>query len=886
MDKISVFPEKIRGGGNILSPKDTTDFELVDASLTKSTIVIDDVIRDIFYLQSAVLGAVTLTVSSSSVLIGGSVTLTATVLDRNQSAVSGASVVFKVNGVQVGTQTTNSSGVATYSYTTDTVGSLTVAAECENYSTGVNYLTVNKHVSAITMAIMDSSIAIGESFELAGTFKIDGTGTSGVHVEVYRDDVLVDTVTTGSGGAWSTSVPATAIGTFKFKAIYAGSSVNASAETSEYTCTVSLNPTNLNITVPALVYSDEFDVTGVLTDGSDNVISGASVKLYMETGGTTTLEATQTTDSNGEVTYHRSAPTSIETYDFWLVYDGDSTYGSVTSSTVEKTVGKETTVLTVSSPSNNASFDSGDSVTVSGTLLTNDSEKLPSGTTVTIKEGGTTLGTANVSTSDGSWSTTISNLSDGSHTLTIDYAESTYYLGSSVTRTVVLVPEATISTLSLVSDKNILSYAGSESATLTATPKTSTNVPIPGLTVLFYSGSPVVADNCTDNSVFTTWLGSPEFSNSGLLIPSTSRVVYTNSIFDLSTNTYKIYLTCTKENTHYLCARALSSQGGYRNSTIDINDTTLTFLDSTPISTPSGLGTTIDVMIEWGPNTQKLYINGDLVATKSISFLNDSDLNYLMFLETTSNEGFTVSNLVIYEDSANDEFVAHAFSDSNGEATCQYDSAGVGDISFTAQSCNILSETYSIEDCSSADTGTTDKHTQWDTSAISDTITYDSTNKCYTFTKISNGDGFARLSSNIIPSSVKVSADIMITNIPPTATVHSAIGLFNPSNNAFIEARIRATGTKGIAIIGFTGSTWGIDTQTNYNISTNTWYRVELIVNDSSITANVYDTNDTLLATVNTTATGYLSTNNKVQFLSTYDNGSSFSLKNVKVKPL
>ena len=710
VEKIIVSPEDVRGLGNIVSPKSTSDFTLSDADLSSATETVNGMSLTVYHMQLTSAGILTVAITVGNlvfrrVTVGTQITVTATAADRLGAAVSGVPVVLTIGGTTYDAVDTDSNGKVVKTYTTGAsdVGTLYASAASDGYSTVTTSIKVDKHTSALTLSIADSSIAVGESFALSGTLSIDSTGASGLSVKIYQDDTLLDTVTTGSGGAYSKSVTATTSGTTKFKAVYEGSSVNASAETDEYTCTASANPTNLNITVPALVYSDEFDVTGVLTDDAStpNPISGASVKLKWEVGGTQYESNAETTDSSGNVTFHRSAPTSITTYKFWLVYAGDSTYGGSTSSEVSKTVGKETTVLTVSSPSNNASFDSGDSVTVSGTLLTNDSEKLPSGTQVTIKEGNTTLGTANVSTSDGSFSTTISGLSDGSHTLTIAYAESTYYLGSSVTRNITLVADATLSTVTLSTDKSILSYVDSESATLTATPKTSQNIAIPGLPVIFYTGSPVVADHCNLEDNWTMINETASFSNSGILMHNACVMMYNESIFDLTTDSYRIYLTTTKGTnaSEYLWLEILSSSLTGTNTAVKINDTTITFLGVTEY-TPSGLDDTINVCIELTPSSQKLYIDGSQVASASVDYTSASYAlqDHILLISGGLDEEYTVCDLVVY-DSLFDGWISSSVSDSNGQATATYQSKDSVTESVVATCNNVSSSSVSIENC-------------------------------------------------------------------------------------------------------------------------------------------------------------------------------------------
>ena len=76
-------------------------------------------------------------------------------------------------------------------------------------------------------------------------------------------------------------------------------------------------------------------------------------------------------------------------------------------------------------------------------------------------------------------------------------------------------------------------------------------------------------------------------------------------------------------------------------------------------------------------------------------------------------------------------------------------------------------------------------------------------------------------------------------------------------------------------------------TETTYTTSLNVWYHFELIVNENSLTGNLYDEQGTLLATI--TSTGSLnlsSTGNYVGIGLNYTSNTSMNIKNIKVEAL
>ena len=241
---------------------------------------------------------------------------------------------------------------------------------------------------------------------------------------------------------------------------------------------INASGTSLTIEVPLnLVYSDDFNITGTLTDGNNDAISGATIKLKV---GNTVVD-TDTTDNNGEVSFTQS-PVSMGNHSFQLVFEGDSTHPPAISSVVTREIGKETSAITMSTPAASSSYYSDASISVSGTLKTDDNEAI-SGASILVKLGATTLTTLTTG-NDGSFSGSVSagDLSTGSNTLKFEFAGDSYY--SATYQEVAVTVNA--ATLVLTSDKSVLSYADSDACTLTATYTGST---VAGHTVKLYDAS-------------------------------------------------------------------------------------------------------------------------------------------------------------------------------------------------------------------------------------------------------------------------------------------------------------------------------------------------------------------------------------------------------------
>lgn len=225
--------------------------------------------------------------------------------------------------------------------------------------------------------------------------------------------------------------------------------------------------TILTINTPLhLVYTDDFLITGVLTDNNGNLLPNQQIKLKV---GSTVVE-TQTTDTNGTVEFTHT-PVRMGNHTFQLVYDGDSNYESALSTIVSKDAEKETTVLNISIPAGSLNVYDDGYFQVSGSLLSDDGERI-SGKTITVSDGTNNIGSFTTD-SNGAFSGSCNIDVAGSYDVTITFAGDNYYTSSVVSRNVTVMA----STLSFaLSDGNsILSYAdeqqtpNSQYATFTAT---------------------------------------------------------------------------------------------------------------------------------------------------------------------------------------------------------------------------------------------------------------------------------------------------------------------------------------------------------------------------------------------------------------------------------
>jgi len=245
----------------------------------------------------------------------------------------------------------------------------------------------------------------------------------------------------------------------------------------DYYADVTGTATSLTIDVPlVLIYSDEFNITGVLTDENSDPVADADIDLYV---GNTKVD-TQTTDSDGTVEFTQT-PVTTGNHTFKLKFNGKDSYFGSESSTVSRTVDKETSVLNITSPLDSSQWYTDTGITVEGSLTTDDGEPIAN-EQVKVRYGLTIL--ASITTdSNGEFSTVLEQSNSGVYGLSFQFETTSLYTESVVTKQNINVSDPS---LTLTGDKSILSYADRDSCNLLITLDSATPT---GQLVELYSGA-------------------------------------------------------------------------------------------------------------------------------------------------------------------------------------------------------------------------------------------------------------------------------------------------------------------------------------------------------------------------------------------------------------
>ena len=228
VEKIIVNPESVRAYGNVVSPKTGADFDEYNCTLEVGEDTVNGETVTVYVLTPETT-SISLVLSSSvgSCGIGDSVVLSVTVTEDSEP-VSGASVSFKLGGSEIGTGTTNSSGVATYTYTTSSVGSLNFSAVYAGHSSNSVSVVVSHDYS---IAFSQSSYpASSGSATLEMTLLDNSSPVSGATVAVTGSDSSTYSCTTNSSG----------VGTVTVSNISAETTFTATYQGVSDTCTVTV----------------------------------------------------------------------------------------------------------------------------------------------------------------------------------------------------------------------------------------------------------------------------------------------------------------------------------------------------------------------------------------------------------------------------------------------------------------------------------------------------------------------------------------------------------------------------------------------------------------------------------------------------------------------
>ncbi len=458
---------------------------------------------------------------SGTAEFGGPATLMATLTSgTSNTPLAGQSVDFTLDGVSVGTETTDSNGVATLSgvATSDAVGTDTggiVASFAGNTGFNSSATSGDLVVSQATTALnsVAGTATVGGTATLTATLTsgATGAGISGQPVTFTLDGVSVGTETTDSNGLATLTDVATsdAVGTgsSNVTASFVGST-NYAASNGTGNLVVSATPTSLTAVSGTAPFGGPATLTATLTSGTSNTpLSGQTVTFTLDG----TSVGTETTDSNGVATLSGVAttdPVGTGSSNVTASFAATTTFAASTG-TGNLVVSAATT--SVSAVSATAPF--GGSATLTATL-TSGSPSIPvANQSVNFTLNGTSVGSATTNSSGVATLTNIpTSAAVGTDTgaVVATFLGTTDYTTSSGTGNLVVSQAAT----ALNSVSGTAPSGGP--ATLTATLISSvTGLGISGQTVSFTLDGTSAGTATTDSNGVATVTNVPTSDGTG-----------------------------------------------------------------------------------------------------------------------------------------------------------------------------------------------------------------------------------------------------------------------------------------------------------------------------------------------------------------------------------
>ena len=575
-------------------------------------------------------------------------------------------------------------------------------------------VTANITSSILNLTSSSSTIDLGQSVTLSGTLlDADSSAITGATVKIYLVDSSTPvTVTTGAGGAFSTTVTPSVGGVVSYYAVYDGDSSHDPGRSSNVNITVNKLTSTLSLAAvqSSIVVGSSPQLTGTLKYGSTG-LTGKSVRIYRGTS----LVDTVTTTTGGAFSFTDEATSTIGTLQYHAVFEGDSTYTSDESSTVEISVQDHVYSLTASASS--TSILVGGSVTISG-VLKRDNVAYGSQTVTVFKNDGESVSSETTTTdSSGAYSITFSNLSIGEITFWASAVS-----GSAVTDTITVTVSA--HTYSLTAVASSQSITEGQSVTISGVYKED-NTGYSGQTITVYykpdggsesstttttgSGgaySVTLSGFLASGSPYTVWAETPDVESSEISVTVTA-AVYTLTAVASSTSItegesvtvtgyYKLndvglvgetirvyynwsYVTATTTNNGYYTATLTgftSAESPYTVYSTDVDN-----VASSEITVTVAQAAPADLVV---------------TGTKSILSYADSESSVLTATVTDSSSNPLSGQTVVFKNGSTT--LDTKTTDSNGQCTYTYSSSGAGDVTITVE-CSLLQETYGIEDC-------------------------------------------------------------------------------------------------------------------------------------------------------------------------------------------
>ncbi len=445
----------------------------------------------------------TLTSSAGNATAGTAILFTATVTNSNGPALTG-SVTFKNGTTVMGSAPLSSSGVSSITISTFAPGSYGITATYngdtdDTPSSSAAISETITQIATVTTLNTDANVLnagatlhLSASVALAPGANPDGALTGSV---TFLDgSTVLGTVAMNTGGQPILAISTLSVGSHSITASftgninYAASNSPAISQTVQQTATQTTLSSASSTTLAGKPASFSVAVTSAtaIPTGQVSLRDGSTVL------GATTLSAAGTCSFS-------TTSLARGTHSITVAYAGDSNYSGSISAATQQIVQLAQPAVTLSGPAN--SVDAGTPANFIATLST---PGMPPMGTLTLLNGSTALGTANIS-GEGSIAFSTSTLGIGNDTITATYSGDANNSAATSTSLTVVVRQANTTT-TLVSNADPLTQGN----TLALTATVASDSPNAAGQVRFFDGAAVLGTTALGAN------GSSSFSPAGL----------------------------------------------------------------------------------------------------------------------------------------------------------------------------------------------------------------------------------------------------------------------------------------------------------------------------------------------------------------------------------
>ena len=264
-----------------------------------------------------------LSVSDGPYYVGDQLTLSALYKENNVAAGAGFEVIFYNKNNLLGSEDTDSNGIASYIYTPQSAGNFLFKCNNVNEVVYSDILNINvvKKSTTLTLEVDENTVPPGETLLITGTLKYGDSALSNKIVSLVTNNGDTFNLTTDSNGAFSKSIVFDIIQEVVLHAVFDGDATYESSNSDFVSVTIGKYPSEFSsVSGSGSIDYNSARIYGYLKLNGE-AVPNTPVKIYNNN----TLVGTVNTNSSG---YFSKAIGNLSagSYTLTAVYEGTEIY--------------------------------------------------------------------------------------------------------------------------------------------------------------------------------------------------------------------------------------------------------------------------------------------------------------------------------------------------------------------------------------------------------------------------------------------------------------------------------------------------------------------------------------------------------------------------------